>query len=216
MFKILLLFTASIAISLDAQSTKNNFKNSNKKISANRKTLTTQQNNKNLQRVIKIDIINSGDWTKFEENSLWRFVKINDGNLSKILNTEDGILRLSENTMNTQNWKDENGNFSFRSISEPYKISQEYVNAKDNKTGNRNLLVEKEIYETTSPISSLSFQIYTYSKEKNISNSNLSKTINIYSENQLIKTFTFKYEDLMQIGGISVNQLNITNSETKK
>ena len=125
-------------------------------------------------------------------------------------------MRISENTMNTQNWKDENGNFSFRSISEPYKISQEYVNTNNDKTGNRNLLVEKEIYETTAPISSLSFQIYTYSKEKNILNNNLAKTINIYSENQLIKTFTFKYDDLMQIGGISVDKFNFTSSETKK
>ena len=216
MFKVIVLFTTSIAISLNAQATKKTLKNSNKKFSANRTTLNTQQKDKNLQRVIKIEVINSGEWTKFEENSLWRFVKINDGNLSQILNTEDGILSISENTMNTQNWKDENGNFSFRSISEPYKISQEYVNTKNDKTGNRNLLVEKEIYETNAPISLLSFQIYTYSKEKNILNNNLEKTINIYSENQLIKTFKYSFEDLMKIGGISVENFIVESNESKK
>lgn len=216
MFKIIVLITTSIVISLNAQTTKKTSKYSNKKNSANLTTINTQQKNKNLQRVIKIEIINSGDWTKFEENSLWRFVKINDGNLSQILNTEDGSLSISENTMNTQNWKDENGNFSFRSISEPYKISQEYVNTKNDKTGKRNLLVEKEIYETTAPISSLSFHIYTYSKEKNISNKNLSKEINIYSENQLIKTFKYLFEDLMKIGGISVENFKLESTESKK
>ena len=216
MIKIIVFIATSIAISLNAQATKKTLKNSNKKFSANRTILNTQQKHKNLQRVIKIEVLNSGDWTKFEENSLWRFVKINDGNLLQILNTENGILRISENTMNTQNWKDENGNFSFRSISEPYKISQEFVNAKNDKTGNRNLLVEKEIYETNPPIPSVSFLIYTYSKEKNVLNNNLAKTINIYSENQLIKTFTFRYDDLKQIGGISVDKFNVINGDLKK
>ena len=216
MFKILLLFTASIAISLDAQSTKNNFKNSNKKISANRKTLTTQQNNKNLQRVIKIDIINSGAWTKFEENSLWRFVKINDGNLSQILNTEDGSLSISENTMNTQNWKDENGNFSFRSISEPYKISQEFTGSKNEKGQYRNTLIEKEIYETTTPISSFSFKIYTYPKNDNSNvKKELSKIINIYSENKLIQSFSYTNDELLKLGGISINNLEVGYIEIK-
>lgn len=216
MFKVIVLFAASIATSLNAQAIKKTSKYSNKKNSANLTTLNTQQKNKNLQRAVKIEIINIGDWKKFEENSFWRFVKINDGNLSQILNTDGGIIRLSENTMNTKNWKDENGNFSFRSISEPYKISQEYVNMKNDKTGNKNLLVEKEIYETTAPISSLSFHIYTYSKEKNISNKNLSKEINIYSENQLIKTFKYSFEDLMKIGGISVENFKLESTESKK
>ncbi|MFC6269466.1 hypothetical protein [Frigoriflavimonas asaccharolytica] len=208
MHKIILLFSTAIAISLNAQVNK---------IFTNYKASINKQQNKNLQRVIKIEIINIGNWTNFEENSFWRFVKINDGNLSQILNTDSGIIRLSENTMNTQNWKDENGNFSFRSISEPFKISQEYISAKNEKNKNKNALVEKEIYETTAPISSFTFKIYTYLKDNTIENDkDLSKTINVYSENQLIKTFTYSFEDLMKIGGISIENYKLESTESKK
>ena len=208
MHKIILLFSTAIVISLNAQVNK---------ISTNYKASINKQQNKNLQRVIKIEIINTGDWKNFEENSFWRFVKINDGNLSQILNTDNGIMRLSENKMSTQNWKDENGNFSFRSISEPFKISQEYISVKNEKNQNKNALVEKEIYETTAPISSFTFKIYTYLKDNVIENDkDLSKTINVYSENQLIKTFRYPFEDLMNIGGISIENYKLESTESKK
>ncbi len=81
------------------------------------------------QKIVKIEIINKGDWDQLEEISWFRFVKVNDGNFHQIINSDN--LDLIANSSHTNNWKDENGNVSFRSVSEPLKISQKF-------NGNRN------------------------------------------------------------------------------
>ena len=209
-----------IGVSLHAQTNKRTPKSSQSKIvSKNQKSnFSSTEKDKRIQsqKKITIEIINNGDWDKFEENTFWRFVKINDRNFSQVLNTEGGILRISENTMNTQNWKDENGNFSFRSISEPFKISQEFTGSKNEKGQYRNTLIEKEIYETNAPISSFSFKIYTYPKNDNSNaKKELSKIINIYSENKLIQSFSYTYDELIKLGGISIDNLEVGNIKTK-
>ncbi|WP_417430967.1 hypothetical protein [Halpernia sp.] len=161
-----------------------------------------------LQKILKIEIINEGDWEKLNQISWFRFVKINDGNFNQIINSEN--LDLVANSDITNNWKDENGNISFRSISEPLKISQEY-NGKKNEKGQLNTpLTANEIYETSAPVSSFSFQIYTHRKDNNSTiSTNLTKTINIYENNILVKTFTYSYEDLKKVGGISVKNFSV-------
>ena len=218
--KYLLITAIFIAASLHSQSHKRISKSSQSKIATSNKNSTFSVADKDKiiqsQKKITVDIINNGDWEKFEENSFWRFVKINDGNFSEVLNTENGVLRISENAMKTKNWKDENGNFSFRSISEPYKISQEFTGSKNDKGQNRNTLIEKEVYETTTPISSFSFKIYTYPKNDNSNvKKELSKIINIYSENKLIQSFNYNYDELLKLGGISIYNLEVGNIETK-
>ena len=220
MFKYILFSSIFIGASLTAQSTKRILKKSQSKNIAKNKdsnfSLADKDKLIQSQKKITVEIINNGDWEKFEENSFWRFVKINDGNFSEVLNTENGVLRISENAMKTKNWKDENGNFSFRSISEPYKISQEFTGSKNDKGQNRNTLIEKEVYETTTPISSFSFKIYTYPKNNNSNEKKeLSKIINIYSENKLIQSFSYTYDELLKLGGISIDKLEVGNIENK-
>ena len=54
-------------------------------------------------------------------------MKVNDGNFEQIVDIENSDLDLVANSIQTNNWKDENGNVSFRLISEPIKISQKYA-----------------------------------------------------------------------------------------
>lgn len=225
MIKYLLLGSIFIAVSVNAQVQKQTDKKSNSKNILKNKTYNSatvakvSTDEKRLiqsQRNIRIEIINSGDWDQFKQTSWWRIVKVNDGNLSQILKVENDQLHVSENTMGTNNWKDENGNFSFRSISESLKISQEFTSIKNDKSENRSLVLEKEFFETTAPITSFSFKIYTHPKN-NKSNTprDLSKVINIYSYNELIKTFIYSYNDLMQTGGISVDNFQIKTPDSK-
>lgn len=220
MFKYIIISSIFIGVSLHDQLNKGVSKKSQSKIVAkNQKSnFSSTEKDKRIQsqKNIKIVIINNGDWENFEENTFWRFVKVNDGNFSQVLNTESGILRISENTMNTKNWKDENGNFSFRSISEPYKISQEFTGNKNEKGQYRNTLIEKEVYVTNTPILSFSFKIHTYPKNDNSNaKKELSKIINIYSENKLIQSFNYTYDELLKVGGISINNIEVGNIKTK-
>ena len=164
------------------------------------------------QKILKIEIINEGDWDQLKEISWFRFVKVNDGNFDQIINSEN--LDLVANSVQTNNWKDENGNVSFRSVSEPLKISQEYNGKKNEKGQLSTPLTQTEIYETTAPIFSFSFQIYTDRKDNNPAMStDLLKTINIYADNKLIKTFNYAYADLRKVSGISLKNFNV--NETK-
>ena len=89
-------------------------------------------------------------------------MKVNDGNFEQIVDIENSDLDLVANSIQTNNWKDENGNVSFRLISEPIKISQEFTSAKNEKGELKSPLKATEIYETAYPITSFSFQIYTH------------------------------------------------------
>ena len=119
----------TLGISFHAQKQKQTLK---KKTSTIANDSKNQKSNKSQQN-IKVKIINSGDWKQYEQTSWWRIVKRNDKNLSQILNLDNSQLHISESAMGNNNWRDENGNFSFRSISEPLKISQEFINKKMRK-----------------------------------------------------------------------------------
>lgn len=166
------------------------------------------------QKIFKIQIINEGDWEKLNQISWFRFVKVNDGNFEQILNTENPGLELVSNSIQTNNWKDENGNVSFRSISEPLKISQEFTSAKNEKGELKSSMPENEIFETTSPLSSFSFLIYTSRKDNNPTiKTELSKTINIYADGKLIKSLIYSYAELCKIGGISLKNFQVGDLE---
>ena len=192
----------------------NNSKISNQAISKNgHKSKSSEDVKKDLiksQKILKIEIINEGDWEKLNQISWFRAVKVNDGKFEQILNTENSGLELVSNSIQTNNWKDEYGNVSFRSISEPLKISQEFTSAKNDKVELKSSMPENEILETTSPVSSFSFQIYTSRKDNNPTiKTELSKTINIYADGKLIKSLNFTYADLTKIGGITLKNFQV-------
>ena len=192
----------------------NNSKFSNQAISKNgQKSKSSEDVKKDLiksQKILKIEIINEGDWEELNQISWYRFVKVNDGNFEQILNTENSGLELVSNSIQTNNWKDENGNVSFRSISEPLNISQEFTSAKNEKGELKSSMPENEIFETTSPVSSFSFLIYTSRKDNNPTiKTELSKTINIYADGKLIKSLIYTYADLTKIGGISLKNFQV-------
>lgn len=192
----------------------NNSKISNQAISKNgQKSKSSDEAKKDLiksQKILKIEIINEGDWEELNQISWFRAVKVNDGNFEQILNTENSGLELVSNSIQTNNWKDENGNVSFRSISEPLKISQEFTSAKNEKGQLKTSMPENEIFETTSPVSSFSFLIYTSRKDNNPTiKTELSKTINIYADGKLIKSLNYTYADLTKIGGISLKNFHV-------
>lgn len=218
MNKIIILSSFLIAGNFFAQKNKiqlsNNSKISNQVISKNgQKLKSADQIKKELiksQKILKIEIINEGDWEKLNQISWFRAVKVNDGNFEQILNTENSGLELVSNSIQTNNWKDENGNVSFRSISEPLKISQEFTSAKNEKAELKSSMLESEIFETTSLVSSFSFQIYTSRKDNNPTiKTELSKTINIYADGKLIKSLIYTYADLTKIGGISLKNFQV-------
>lgn len=192
----------------------NNFKISNQVITKKgQKSKSSEDVKKDLiksQKILKIEIINEGDWEKLNQISWFRAVKVNDGNFEQILNTENSGLELVSNSIQTNNWKDENGNVSFRSISEPLKISQEFTSAKNEKGELKSSMPENEIFETTSPVSSFSFQIYTSRKDNNPSiKTDLSKTINIYADGKLIKILKYSNAELSKIGGITLKNFQV-------
>ena len=218
MNKIIILSSFLIAGNFFAQKNKiqlsNNSKISNQAISKNgQKSKSSEDVKKDLiksQKILKIEIINEGDWEELNQISWFRFVKVNDGKFEQILNTENSGLELVSNSNQTNNWKDENGNVSFRSISEPLNISQEFTSAKNEKGELKSSMPENEIFETTSPVSSFSFQIYTSRKDNNPTiKTELSKTINIYADGKLIKSLIYTYADLSKIGGISLKNFQV-------
>ncbi|MDN3607710.1 hypothetical protein [Kaistella yonginensis] len=218
MNKIIILSSFLIAGNFFAQKNKiqlsNNSKISNQAISKNgQKSKSSEDVKKDLiksQKILKIEIINEGDWEELNQISWFRFVKVNDGKFEQILNTENSGLELVSNSNQTNNWKDENGNVSFRSISEPLNISQEFTSAKNEKGELKSSMPENEIFETTSPVSSFSFLIYTSRKDNNPTiKTELSKTINIYADGKLIKSLIYTYADLSKIGGISLKNFQV-------
>ncbi|SEG05607.1 hypothetical protein SAMN05421847_1408 [Halpernia humi] len=212
MRKFLLIGFFTLGVSFHAQKQKQTLKKKTSTIVNNAKN---QKSNKSQQN-IKVEIVNSGDWNQYEQSSWWRIVKRNDKNLSQILNLDNSQLQISESAMGNNNWRDENGNFSFRSISEPLKISQEFINKKNEKGENRDYVAENEAFETTAPISSLSFKILLHPKDNKADTSkDITKTINFYSDGQLIKTMIYSYDDLVQKGGVSVNNFNVEIDKSK-
>lgn len=212
MRKFLLIGFFTLGVSFHAQKQKQTLKKKTSTIVNNAKN---QKSNKSQQN-IKVEIVNSGDWNQYEQSSWWRIVKRNDKNLTQILNLDNSQLKISESDMGDNNWRDENGNFSFRSISEPLKISQEFINKKNEKGENRDSVAENEVFETTAPISSLSFKILLHPKDnKAVTSKDITKTINFYSDGQLIKTMIYSYDDLVQKGGVSVDNFNVEIDKSK-
>ena len=88
----------------------------------------------------------------------------------------------------------------YLNIYEYFQCSQSYLGSEDNP----NLpLKEVEIYETSAPILSSIFRVFTYRKDFDYSNpAHLNKTINIYADDKLILTKTYSQEEVEKTEGI--------------
>lgn len=104
---------------------------------------------------------------------------------------------IVDKTSDETNWKDGyGGNLHKHSI----MLSQSYLGSEDNP----NLpLKEVEIYETSAPILSSIFRVFTYRKDFDYSNpAHLNKTINVYADDKLILTKTYSQEEVEKTEGI--------------
>lgn len=156
-----------------------------------------------FQRKLKIEIINEGETEKLNQIFWLKVVKVNDGKFEQIIKTDSTKTEIKRN-YDKSIWRDEAGGILFERYN-PMKISQEYVSAKNNKGINETDIENKEIYETTNPVYSFSLRIYTHRKDFNaMAKTNFSKIINVYSEDKLIKTYTFTFDDLKKLEGIQI------------
>ena len=156
-----------------------------------------------FQRKLKIEIINEGETEKLNQMFWLKVVKVNDGKFEQIIKTDSTKTEIKRN-YDKSIWRDEAGGILFERYN-PMKISQEYVSAKNSKGINETDIENKEIYETTNPVYSFSLRIYTHRKDFNaMAKTNFSKIINVYSEDKLIKTYTFTFDDLKKLEGIQI------------
>ena len=155
------------------------------------------------QRKLKIEIINEGETEKLNQIFWLKIVKVNDGKFGQILKTDSSKIEIKQN-YDKSIWRDEAGGILFEGYN-PMLISQEYFSTKNDKGINQSDIQNKEIYELANPVYSFSLRIYTHRKDYNaLEKTNFTKIINIYSEDKLIKTYTFSYEDLKKLEGIQI------------
>lgn len=155
------------------------------------------------QRKLKIEIINEGETEKLNQMFWLKIVKVNDGKFGQIIKTDSPKIEIKQN-YDKSIWRDEAGGILFEGYN-PMLISQEYYSAKNDKGINQTDILYKEIYESANPVYSFSLRIYTHRKDYNaLEKTNFTKFINIYSDDKLIKTYTFSYEDLKKLEGIQI------------
>ena len=155
------------------------------------------------QRKLKIEIINEGETEKLNQMFWLKIVKVNDGKFGQILKTDSSKIEIKQN-YDKSIWRDEAGGILFEGYN-PILISQEYFSTKNDKGINQSDIQNKEIYESANPVYSFSLRIYTHRKDYNaLEKTNFKKIINIYSDDRLIKTYTFSYEDLKKLDGIQI------------
>ena len=169
-----------------------------------------------IQKNLKIEIINEGDIEKYNQNIWLRIVKVNNGNLEQIVDTRDKDISVVTNTMGTNNWKDEAGGFNYTSFTDLMKISQELTSNR-NETGIlANSLKPIESFETREPVLYFSLKIYTHkNSSEQTTLPTLSKTINIYADNQLIKTLKYSLDDFIKAEGVSIRDFKLGSIENR-
>ena len=156
-----------------------------------------------FQRKLNIEIINEGETEKLNQIFWLKVVKVNDGKFEQIIKTDSTKTEIKRN-YDKSIWRDEAGGILFEGYN-PMLVSQEYSSAKNDKGVNQSDIQNKEIYESAYPVYSISLRIYTHRKDYNaLEKTNFKKIINIYSDDRLIKTYTFSYEDLKKLEGIQI------------
>lgn len=168
------------------------------------------------QRKLKIEIINEGDIEKYNQNIWLRIVKVHNGNLEQIVDTRDKDISVVTNTRGTNNWKDEAGGFNYKSFTDLMLISQEFISNRNEAGISANSLKSIEFFETSEHVLYFSLKIYTHKSSSEQSTfPPLSKTINIYADNQLIKTLKYSLDDLIKAEGVSIRDFKLGSIESR-
>ena len=152
------------------------------------------------ERKIKIEVINRGDYKDLYQILYLEFKKVNNNDFSPILKYSEHTPNIVvDETYDKINWRGEGGAINEHTIF----VFQGYsgVESEPNIP-----LKEIEIYETTAPVLSGILRIMgTYRKDFNHNEpTNLTKTINIYSDGKLLISKEYEFSELERTGGITI------------
>ena len=152
------------------------------------------------ERKIKIEVINKGDYKDLYQILYLEFKKVNNNDFSPILKESKNTPNIVIDKLGENEWRDGYGSVLNKNS---LTVSQSY-------TGSENdpyiPLKEIEIYETTTPVLYGILRIMgTYRKDFDHSiPTNLTKTINIYSDGKLLISKEYEFSELERTGGITV------------
>lgn len=150
------------------------------------------------EKKIKIEVINKGDYKDLYQILYLEFKKVNNNDFSPILKYSEHTPNIVvDETYDKINWRGEGGTINEHTIF----VFQGYSGVESNP----NIpLKEIEIYETTAPVLSGILRIMgTYRKDFNHNEpTNLTKTINIYSDGKLLISKEYTFSELEKTGGI--------------
>ena len=152
------------------------------------------------ERKIKIEVINRGDYKDLYQILYLEFKKVNNNDFSPILKYSEHTPNIVvDETYDKINWRGEGGTINEHTIF----VFQGYSGVESDP----NIpLKEIEIYETTAPVLSGILRIMgTYRKDFDHSiPTNLTKTINIYSDGKLLISKEYEFSELERTGGITI------------
>ena len=152
------------------------------------------------ERKIKIEVINRGDYKDLYQILYLEFKKVNNNDFSPILKYSEHTPNIVvDETYDKINWRGEGGTINEHTIF----VFQGYSGVESNP----NIpLKEIEIYETTAPVLSGILRIMgTYRKDFDHSiPTNLTKTINMYSDGKLLISKEYEFSELERTGGITI------------
>ena len=152
------------------------------------------------ERKIKIEVINRGDYKDLYQILYLEFKKVNNNDFSPILKYSEHTPNIVvDETYDKINWRGEGGAINEHTIF----VFQGYSGVESDP----NIpLKEIEIYETTAPVLSGILRIMgTYRKDFNHNEpTNLTKTINIYSDGKLLISKEYEFSELERTGGITI------------
>ena len=152
------------------------------------------------ERKIKIEVINKGDHKDLYQILYLEFKKVNNNDFSPILKYSEHTPNIVvDETYDKINWRGEGGTINEHTIF----VFQGYSGVESDP----NIpLKEIEIYETTAPVLSGILRIMgTYRKDFDHSiPTNLTKTINIYSDGKLLISKEYEFSELERTGGITI------------
>ena len=152
------------------------------------------------ERKIKIEVINKGDYKDLYQILYLEFKKVNNNDFSPILKYSEHTPNIVvDETYDKINWRGEGGIINEHTIF----VFQGYSGVESDP----NIpLKEIEIYETTAPVLSGILRIMgTYRKDFDHSiPTNLTKTINIYSDGKLLISKEYEFSELERTGGITI------------
>ena len=152
------------------------------------------------ERKIKIEVINKGDYKDLYQILYLEFKKVNNNDFSPILKESKNTPNIVIDKLGENEWRDGYGSVLNKNS---LTVSQSY-------TGSENdpyiPLKEIEIYETTTPVLYGILRIMgTYRKDFDHSiPTNLTKTINIYSDGKLLISKEYEFSELERTGGITI------------